>query len=58
MRQTFSLFCFALSCFWFITPIFAQNQNDHVPGEILVQLRATVRASAWASQEASLRAAG
>lgn len=58
MRQTFALFCFALSYLWFITPGFAQNQNDHVPGEILVQLRATVRASAWANQEASLRAAG
>lgn len=58
MRQTFSIFCFALNCLWFTTPGFAQNQIDHVPGEILVQLRATVRASAWAGQEASLRAAG
>jgi subtilisin family serine protease len=45
-----------LSMLWAI-PGFTQNE-DHVPGEILVQLRAEVRASAWANQQASLRAAG
>lgn len=57
MRHSLAWFCLVLLCFLSNNPCFAQN-TDHVPGEILVQLRASVRASAWAMQQANLRAAG
>lgn len=53
-----ALLCLVLFCFLYKNPVFAQNPNAHVPGEILVQLKPAVRASAWATQQASLRAAG
>ena len=56
MRQILALCCLIYLCFSY-HHLSAQVQ-DHVPGEILVQLRPAVRASAWANQQVSLRAAG
>lgn len=58
MSYRFTLFGLLILLCYLPNAGFAQNSVDHVPGEILIQFHPSVRVSAWASQQASLRAAG
>jgi subtilisin family serine protease len=54
MKKLFTYLLFVAVCFSFF-PLSAQSYLDHVPGEILIQLRPSAKVDSWWGQQAKLR---